>query len=1254
MFFARGFVDHSDSFSSFDSDVNDFYVSFEEVVYKTALSGGVIDKFKINFRSNNGYTALMLAVERENIQVLRALLEAGADVNVSRSSYGSYTALSLAVDKGHTTAVRELLQHGAFLSCEKGIEALDMARENNFLDAVVKGEELLISQNMYHTTEDKTAVSVSFQQNRLDLVKALIKAGSYISLMHKSTYTKRLNNKYLLEYFLEEGIDVNMVFQEDETMLTKAVTYKSIECVDILIKAKSNKTFARKNQWTILHIAAYGQRSNINFVTKDTQLPDNKELVKMLIEAGAVVNAETSDGQTPLHFASRFGDIESMKYLIEAGGLVNALDKCGHSILHEAIEDKNIEKLAYLVKAGANVNVPNKSGVLPIVSILEFGSVELLKQFIVQGADVNVCDTKNNSCLVLAIRKRNIEVAKWLVQKGANVNVTTENHVPLLLLATESGDAELVKNILQCGADVTKTDQVGNTCLHIAVIAGGFQENVQVLSEGRVNGCLEIIDILIKAGSDINQTNEKLESPLHVAIKGKDYNSVKNLVHYNPVVRVLDQNKTTQFNLDNKTACTKMIHLLINQGAALNIADEHGKTPLHYCVEKMDLDYVNILIEAGADVNITDEKQETALICAAKILLQIRSMDKEMIEEVMKIFLTLITAEARVNVSDVAGNTALHYAVQSKNVDMVQRLIDAGADVTVSNNRGETVLHVAAKYRCIKITDILLNVEKSFEIINAKDLYTEKPPLKLRNFYHFQSFKKKPTTPLEIALYERNTQDYGEIVRRSQQNRESCAPGETALMVALRNYNDDVACKLLSYNADVNIKNEKGYTALHMAVLGLSRKALPLILQQGCSVNVQAENGDTPLMLADDKSIVKLLCDTGADVNLRNCEGKSALHYAIFYGKINLVRLLVEAGAEINSNVPEPLPHLILAVCFNDQDMVEFLLTAGADVNAVSSCGTPPLIAAAENIDSTLYPEEHTHFTMFDILLRGGADINITDKNGLTALMYITKRQCLNKYLDCFLRFGVNLDIKDREKRSALTYCLMIQDKGIRIAQAEMLLKRGANPIIDEEYRRLLIDSNTTDVCSLFHTINFGALLTFGKLEYLRMLVCNGVMLETFTLIEHPEGKLILPNLMISLQQGRTDVTKYMIATGYLNLHQIHLYLNCTSSSASEHRSLSSTETDFLKDATSEPWPLVKLAFLTVSTMLGESPKREERLSHIHLPPKLKQLLMFQNPFSRLPVSEWSKIPLCFDPVVYETLPRPRPLLYYWPCGQDL
>lgn len=124
-------------------------------------------------------------------------------------------------------------------------------------------------------------------------------------------------------------------------------------------------------------------------------------------------------------------------------------------------------------------------------------------------------------------------------------------------------------------------------------------------------------------------------------------------------------------------------------------------------------------------------------------------------------------------------------------------------------------------------------------------------------------------------------------------------------------------------------------------------KVVERLLSEGADVDERGRNAETPLIaaaLAGHAATAELLIAKGADVMARNKGGLTPLHAAAYSGSAEVARLLLDHGAKIE-----------------DKDNVS---------------GTTPLIVAAEE----------NRVTVAELLIARGADLNITDRDGFTAL----------------------------------------------------------------------------------------------------------------------------------------------------------------------------------------------------------------------------------------------------------------------------
>ena len=117
--------------------------------------------------------------------------------------------------------------------------------------------------------------------------------------------------------------------------------------------------------------------------------------------------------------------------------------------------------------------------------------------------------------------------------------------------------------------------------------------------------------------------------------------------------------------------------------------------------------------------------------------------------------------------------------------------------------------------------------------------------------------------------------------------------------------NSKVLRKLIEYGfTDIDAENNGGYTPLHCAsdIGNLSGgSVLRLLLEHGAGINVRATDGRTPLHIASTTGMLEamhVLLEHGADVEVKNNDGKTALQVAASRGRDKAVELLREHGAK--------------------------------------------------------------------------------------------------------------------------------------------------------------------------------------------------------------------------------------------------------------------------------------------------------------------------------------------------------------------
>jgi len=234
--------------------------------------------------------------------------------------------------------------------------------------------------------------------------------------------------------------------------------------------------------------------------------------------------------------------------------------------------------------------------------------------------------------------------------------------------------------------------------------------------------------------------------------------------------------------------------------------------------------------------------------------------------------------------------------------------------------------------------------------------------------------------------------------------------GHTALAWSVYWDDREITELLLQTGADPNIANDYGITPLFLAIRNRSHAMVDILLKGKADPGVTLWSGVTALMEASRAGvpeIVNSLLTYGVDVNVKEPRrDQTALMWSISFGYPEIAKLLIQHGADVSASTKQledgdytPMmlegyggnvsgterggyTPLMFAARAGDLATTRLLLEAGADVNASSvDDGTALVIASANgHEDVALY-----------LLQQGGANPNIAESSGITALHYAVR-----------------------------------------------------------------------------------------------------------------------------------------------------------------------------------------------------------------------------------------------------------------------
>ena len=930
-------------------------------LHKASLNGYVhvvnmlLDQ-KAEIETGEGFqhcTPLWFAVEKAHVDVVHALVSAGADVNIQRDD--GIAALRFASNKGYTDIVKALLDNGA------QVETKDNDGETSLHDAAACG----------HTDVVHALLSAGADVNALDN-----EGDSALGFASAKGYTDIVN--VLLDY----GAEVETRNNDGETPLYDAAGSGHISIVPVLLSAGADVNTQRNDGVSALGVASDEGHAGT---------------VKMLLDNGALIESRNNDGATPLLFAAARGHTDVARSLLSAGAHVNIQRNDGLSALHVAslnghvhivnmlldqkahietrevyfgctplwyaVEKAHVDVVHALVSAGADGNTKPDDGIAALGFASGKGYMDIVKVLLDNGALVETKDNDGETPIYYAARCGHTDVVRILLSAGADANAQRADSFTTLGVASENGQTNVVKVLLDNGADVNLQHNDGISPLHVAS-REGHVDVVNILLESNAdieardnNGCTplwlaaargqtKVIEALVARGADVDALDYTRCSPVCEAAMQGHTDTVMALIGHNASIRYLEGCEDPLGNtvLWGKADVDRILQLFMENDATIDATDGMNHTPLMMAAQTGRLECVKVFVQHGSNIHARSFDNLQAVDIASY------SGQVDTVNFLSHCYKCEKTQKANNQYPssdiplDIRCNTALH---MTTDVSAMRSLLENGADAQAENVDGLQPIHCAIRTGIVELVELLIEHSAN---IDAADVFGNRP------------LHEAVCQGLNVVQL---------LVQRGATLNVQNADGKTPLHVAVERQQCDVVAFLLSQDADAELTDVWRNTPFHYVTGELL--------------------GSTGVA----EHIVKLLMNKRQDTLILNTVGVSELTHIIAQGILNYPFYTERISNLVATLVQKQNTKCFLKSAVHHRQQSIELKSAQSD-----SLGNTPLHqAVGVYAGLKMFRVSTDVTTVVNSLVKHGFSINAQNNDGLTPLHVARGEQAIKACL---------------------------------------------------------------------------------------------------------------------------------------------------------------------------------------------------------------------------------------------------------------
>lgn len=410
-----------------------------------------------------------------------------------------------------------------------------------------------------------------------------------------------------------------------------------------------------------------------------------------------------------------------------------------------------------------------------------------------------------------------------LSQEGNSVDKRTHDSRTYIFWAAYKGNVSIMQHLFDKGAIINITDSHGNTPVTFAASTG--QKNTAVY------------DLFEKNGAILSQEKNK-DGINALQLVAPYLESEKELTYFIDKgfdLKGKDPKGNTIFNYAAKNGNVSFLKMLIEKEVNPTVVNKEGGNAILYASQgtrdsQNSLETYTFLEGLGIDVNVIGDSGRNPLHAIAY-----KSKD-------LAIFSYFIKKGVDINLQDEGGNSPFMNAANSNDLKVVEFLSNYVKGFNAKDENGRSALAMAVNRNTTAVVDFLLK--------KGADIQTKDKEGNSLAYYLLNTFRTKDSKVFDAKL--KLLQENGLSMNQTQQG------GNTLVHLATQKNNLALLKRLVSFDIDVNARNDEGYTALHIAAMKAENDAiLKYLLSLGADKTIKTEFDETVLDLASENELLQ-------------------------------------------------------------------------------------------------------------------------------------------------------------------------------------------------------------------------------------------------------------------------------------------------------------------------------------------------------------------------------------------------------------